>query len=131
VTGWLTCHPKTLTEDEALRLKVILEQCPQLRAAAGHVRAFGEMLTQLSGQDLPGWITAVGADDLPGLSAFAAGLEGDLAAVTCGLTTRVELRADRGPSEPYQNGETADVRPRRPAAPPQTHPPHHRGTKMT
>jgi hypothetical protein len=41
----------------------------------------------------------------PGLSAFAAGLEGDLAAVTCGLTTRVELRADRGPSEPQQNGE--------------------------
>jgi transposase len=65
-----------------------VELCPELRATTGHVRAFGEMLTQLRGHDLPGWITAVRADDLPGLSGFAAGLEGDLDAVTRGLTTR-------------------------------------------
>jgi hypothetical protein len=48
---------------------------PELRATTSHVRAFGEMLTQLRGHDLPAWITAVRADDLPGLSAFAAGLK--------------------------------------------------------
>jgi transposase len=46
------------------------------------------MLTQLRGQKLPGWIAAVQAGDLPGLSSFAAGLDGDLDAVTCGLTSR-------------------------------------------
>jgi transposase len=88
VTGWLTRHPTTLTEDETLQLKAILEQCPELRATAGHVRAFGEMLTHLRGHELPEWITAVRADDLPGLSGFGAGLEADLDAVTRGLTTR-------------------------------------------
>jgi hypothetical protein len=54
VTGWLTRHPTTLSEDDTLQPKAILEQCPELLAAAGHVRAFGEMLTQLTGQGLPG-----------------------------------------------------------------------------
>jgi Transposase len=89
VTGWLTRHPDRLTEDELLGLKAILERCPGLQAAADHVRAFGEMLTHLRGQQLPAWITAVraDADDLPGLGSFAAGLERDLDAVTRGLTT--------------------------------------------
>jgi transposase len=56
--------------------------------AARHVHAFGEMLTQLTGQGLPGRIAAVRDGDLPGLAGFAAGLEGDLEAVTRGLTTR-------------------------------------------
>jgi transposase len=88
VTGWLTRHPKTLTEDETLQLKVVVEQCPELRATAEHVRTFGEMLTRLRGHDLPAWITAVRTDNLPGLAGFAAGLEGDLDAVTRGLTTK-------------------------------------------
>jgi transposase len=90
VTGWLTRHPDHLTEDEHLQLKAILEHCPQLRTAAGHIRTFGEMLTNLGGQQLPAWIAAVGADadELPGLGSFAAGLKRDLDAVTRGLTTR-------------------------------------------
>jgi hypothetical protein len=48
VTGWLTRHPDSLTEDEQPQLKAILEGCPQLGAAAGHIRSFGEMLTQLT-----------------------------------------------------------------------------------
>jgi transposase len=59
VTGWLTRHPATLTEDDQVRLKAVLEQCPELRSAAGHVRAFGEMLTKLRGQELPAYIAAV------------------------------------------------------------------------
>jgi transposase len=88
VTGWLTRHPDRLTADEHLQLQAILERCPQLGAGAGHIRLFGEMLTRLRGQDLAAWISAVRADELPGLCSFAAGLEADLDAVTCGLTTR-------------------------------------------
>jgi transposase len=90
VTGWLTRHPDRLTEDEHLQLKAVLERCPELQAAAGHIRCFGEMLTKLQGHDLPAWIAAVrsDADELPGLGSFAAGLERDLDAVTAGLTTR-------------------------------------------
>jgi transposase len=54
VTGWLTRHPDRVTEDEHLGLKAILKRCPELQAAADHVRAFGEMLTHLRGQQLPG-----------------------------------------------------------------------------
>ena len=95
VTGWLTRHPDTLAEDEQVQLKTIVEQCPELCAAAGHIRAFGELLTKLGGQDLPVWIAAVRADNLPGLASFAAHLEHDLAAVTCGLT----MRWNSGPIE--------------------------------
>lgn len=87
VTGWLTRHPDTLEEDDQPQLKAVLERCPELRAAAGHVRAFGEMITKLQGQLLPEWIAAVRADNLPGLTSFANGLQSDLDAVTAGLTT--------------------------------------------
>jgi hypothetical protein len=53
VTAWLTRHPDSPTDDERLRLKAILDRCPELQAASGQVRAFAAMLTQLNGQDLP------------------------------------------------------------------------------
>ncbi|WP_405181493.1 hypothetical protein OG225_10435 [Nocardia sp. NBC_01377] len=87
VTGWLTRHPDTLGEDDRPRLKAVLEQCSQLRVAAKHVRAFGEIVTTLQGQRLPDWITAVRADSLPSLTSFANGLESDFDAVVAGLTT--------------------------------------------
>lgn len=58
----------------------------QLDALAGHVRTFGRMITGLQGDQLPQWIEAVRADDLPSLHAFVNGPERDLAAVTAGLT---------------------------------------------
>jgi hypothetical protein len=79
-------RPVDLTEH--LELKAILKRCPELQAAADHVRAFGEMLTNLNGHKLPAWIATARADSLPGLGSFAAGLERDLAAVISGLTTR-------------------------------------------
>jgi transposase len=88
VTGWLTRHPDSLTEDDRPQLSALLERCPELQAASGHVRAFAIMLTQLTGQDLPQWISGVKAAGLPGLSSFASGLEQDLDAVTQGLTSR-------------------------------------------
>jgi transposase len=88
VTGWLTRHPDSLTEDDRPQLKAVLERCPQLQAASDQVRAFAAMLTQLTGQDLPQWISNARDAGLPGISSFAKGLEQDLDAVTQGLTTR-------------------------------------------
>jgi transposase len=88
VTGWLTRRPDNLTEDEQPRLKALLGRCPELQAASGHVRSFATMLTKLTGQDLPQWISDVRDAGLPGLSSFAKGLEQDLDAVTQGLTSR-------------------------------------------
>ncbi|GHC73324.1 transposase [Streptomyces cinnamoneus] len=79
-------HPDVLAESERLKLKSVLTHCPELDALAGHVRSFGQMLTQLQGERLPDWIAAVRADDLPTLHTFINGLERDLAAVTAGLT---------------------------------------------
>jgi len=88
VTGWLTRHPDSLTDDEQPRLTAVLDRCPELQAASGQVRAFATMLAQLTGQHLPQWISDVKDAGLPGLSGFAKGLEQDLDAVTAGLTSR-------------------------------------------
>nr|WP_263453966.1 transposase [Streptomyces griseocarneus] len=69
-----------------MKLKAVLAGCPELDALTGHVRAFGKMLTQLQGDQLPQWIKVVRADDLPSLHTFVNGLERDLVAVTAGLT---------------------------------------------
>jgi transposase len=87
VTGWLTRHPDSLTEDERTQLSALLERCPELHTASGHVRTFARMLTQLTGQNLPQWISDARASGLPGISSFAKGLEQDLDAVTHGLTS--------------------------------------------
>ncbi|MFE6911962.1 ISL3 family transposase [Streptomyces erythrochromogenes] len=86
VTGWLTRHPTTLTEVDRAGLKEVLARCPELDKAAGHVRDFGEMLTDRLGSTLPAWIDAVDASRLPGLTGFALHLLRDLDAVTAGLT---------------------------------------------
>ncbi|MGW9032538.1 ISL3 family transposase [Streptomyces sp. NPDC055722] len=88
VTGWLTRHPATLSEDELAALKDILARCPELDAAADHVRGFGEILTHRLGPTLPAWIDAVDVSQLPGLTNFALHLLRDLDAVTAGLTLR-------------------------------------------
>ncbi len=64
----------------------VLERCPELDTAAGHVRNFGEILSGHLGARLPAWIDAVDASQLPGLTGFALHLLRDLDAVTAGLT---------------------------------------------
>ncbi|WP_241756993.1 ISL3 family transposase [Streptomyces sp. WAC00263] len=86
VTGWLTRHPTALTEEDRVGLKDVLTCCPELDMAAGHVRAFGEMVSGRLGATLPVWINAVEASRLPGLADFARHLLRDLDAVTAGLT---------------------------------------------
>ncbi|MFF9778478.1 ISL3 family transposase [Streptomyces sp. NPDC013978] len=86
VTGWLTRHPSTLSEDERAALKDVLARCPELDTAAEHVRGFGEILAHRLGPTLPAWIEGVDASQLPGLTNFALHLLRDLDAVTAGLT---------------------------------------------
>ncbi|MFF8880773.1 transposase [Streptomyces flaveolus] len=86
MTGWLTRHPTTLAEDDRVSLKEVLARCPGRDTAAGHVRGFGEILTDRLGSTLPTRIDAVDASQLPGLTGFALHLLRDLDAVTAGLT---------------------------------------------
>ncbi|MFE5541926.1 helix-turn-helix domain-containing protein [Streptomyces sp. NPDC056492] len=86
VTGWLTRHPTALSEDDRAGLKDVLARCPELDIAAGHVRDFGQILTDRLGSTLPTWIDAVEVSQLPGLTGFALHLLRDLDAVIAGLT---------------------------------------------
>ncbi|MFJ3659331.1 hypothetical protein ACIPPM_02560 [Streptomyces sp. NPDC090119] len=86
VPGWILTHPDTLPERAYLKLKSVLADCHELDALTGHVRAFGKMLTQLQGDQLPRWTATVRTDHLPSLHTFVKGLERDLAADTAGLT---------------------------------------------
>ncbi|MGW6843538.1 hypothetical protein [Streptomyces sp. NPDC054958] len=71
MTGRLTRHPTTLSEDDRADLKDVLARCPELDTAAAHIRDFGEILTERLGTTLPTWIDAVDATQLPGLTNFA------------------------------------------------------------
>jgi transposase len=87
VTGWLTRHPDSRTEDETLQLKTLLHRSPALQATYQHVRGFGAILTNRTGQQhLAAWMHQVDADGSPALRSFVAGLRADLDAVTAGLT---------------------------------------------
>ncbi|WP_234441410.1 transposase [Streptomyces scabiei] len=86
MTGWLTRHPATLSEDERAGLKNVLAGRPELDTAAGHVRDFGEIMSDRLGSTLPAWINAVDTSQLNGLTGFALHLLRDLDAVTAGLT---------------------------------------------
>ncbi|MFJ3880905.1 transposase [Streptomyces sp. NPDC090077] len=86
MTGWITRHPEALAGEDRAGLKDLLARCPEPDTAAGHVRDFGEMLTDRLGSTLPACIDAVEASRLPGLTGFALHLHRDLDAVTAGLT---------------------------------------------
>ncbi|MET9592012.1 transposase [Streptomyces sp. NPDC006516] len=86
MTGWLTRHPNALTEEDRAGLKEVLARCPERDTAAGHVRDFGEMLSNCLGAAFPAWIEAFDTSQLPGLTGSALHLLRDLEAVTAGLT---------------------------------------------
>ncbi|MGW2036721.1 ISL3 family transposase [Streptomyces virginiae] len=86
MTGWLTRHPTSLTEEDRAALKEVLARCPELDKAAGHVHDFGEILTNRLGSTLPTWIDAVDDSQLPGLIGFALHLLRDMDALKAGLT---------------------------------------------
>ncbi|MFJ2676270.1 hypothetical protein [Streptomyces sp. NPDC087525] len=86
MTSWLTRHSTALTEEDRAGLKEVLARCPELGKSAGHVRDFGEILSDRLGSTPPAWIDAVDASRLPGLTSFALHPLRDLNAVTAGLT---------------------------------------------
>jgi transposase len=87
VTRLLLTRPDHLQPDEQAQLAAIRAQCPHLDSLAGHVSAFAQMMTSLTGSaGLDAWLAAVEADDQPELHSFAAGIRHDKEAVTNGLT---------------------------------------------
>jgi transposase len=60
--------------------------CVHLERLHQHVRSFAKIMAQRRGTELPAWLEAVEADDLPELRSLAVGLRRDLAAVINGLT---------------------------------------------
>lgn len=96
VTGWLTRHPDTLSEDETLHLKKILDHSDPLTTTDRQVREFAKMLTQRQGHRLGEWLQDVHTTGTPALGSFAAGLRHDLDAVTAGLTTDYSSGAVEG-----------------------------------
>lgn len=95
VTGWLTRHPTALSVDDRASLKEVPARCLELDTAAGHVRDFGEILTDRLGSTLPTWIDAVDASQLPGLTGFALHMLRDFDAVSR-PHPRLELWQHRG-----------------------------------
>ena len=83
---WILTKPDNVEPDQREHLDRILARSPHLAAAARHVAAFADMMTNLTGHRLPEWIAAVTADELPALHSFVTGVQRDMAAVTNGLT---------------------------------------------
>jgi Transposase len=73
ITSWLLRHPDSLDTDEQLKRREVLARCPHLKALAGHVTGFAELMSGRHGERLDAWITTVERDELPQLRSFAAG----------------------------------------------------------
>lgn len=86
VAGWIMSDPDTLGKNERARLKAVLANCPELESTTAHVRGFAAMLTELRGDRLRDWLDKIYIDTLPGLHAFANGIDRDRDAVIAGLT---------------------------------------------
>jgi transposase len=86
IVGWILRRHDDLDPEEQVKLKEVRARCPQLDALAGHVAAFGDMLTGRHGKRLDAWIATVEADDLPELHSYTTGLKRDHAAVLNGLS---------------------------------------------
>jgi transposase len=82
----LLTHPDHLTEDDALTVKNATDGCVHLERLHQHVRSFAKIMAQRRGQELPAWLQAAEADDLPELRSLAAGMRRDLPAIINGLT---------------------------------------------
>ena len=82
----LLTHPDHLTEDDAQILKNATAACAHLEHLQQHVRTFAKIMAHRRGRELPAWLDAVEADDLPELRSLAAGIRRDLTAVVNGFT---------------------------------------------
>lgn len=95
VTSWVMTRPDRLRTDPATALTGIRARDADLDRVTRHVRAFAAIMVGRRGHRIDDWITAVEADTLPPLAAFARNLRRDLDAVRHGLT----LPHNSGPVE--------------------------------
>jgi transposase len=86
ITRWMMTDPSRLTADETVALNDVLAACPELAAAARHVRDFADLMHKRRGERIHHWMKAVTVDDLPAMHSLVTGLRRDLAAVIAGLT---------------------------------------------
>ena len=80
-------NPEHLAETDAAELKEIRTACPELDAAARHVRDFATMMRDHRSDLLPAWLDRILADDLPTLNSLVNGLRRDIDAVTAAFST--------------------------------------------
>ncbi len=90
----LLTRPGHLTQDDALIVKNATTGCPRLEHLHQHVRELAKIMAQRRGQELPAWLDAVEADDLPELRSLATGMRHDLGAVEGNVTRVKRLKRD-------------------------------------
>ncbi|TCO55688.1 ISL3 family transposase [Actinocrispum wychmicini] len=100
VVRWIMTNPDNLSAGDTVRLKEVFARCPELTAAAGHVRDFAMMMRELRGDQLDEWMRRVQADDLPGLHSFVTGIKRDRDAVVNGLTDGTTVPGPLSPGRP-------------------------------
>ncbi|MBF9071906.1 ISL3 family transposase [Streptacidiphilus fuscans] len=120
IAAWITRPREQLAQADSDALLWVRLACPDLARACDLAWAFLEMARYLRGNLLLEWIREAERDAPAPLRSFASYLRQDLAAVTAGLTPRMELRQGRGPRQPHQDDQEDDVRPRDLPAPPPT-----------
>jgi hypothetical protein len=86
ISNALLTHPDHLSENDALIVKNATAGCAHLERLHQHLRTFAKIMARRRGQELPAWLDAVEADDLPELRSLATGMRRDLTAVINGLT---------------------------------------------
>ncbi len=87
VVRWIMTNPEHLAETDAAELREIRTACPELDAAARHVRDFATMMRDHRGDLLTAWLDRALADDLPALHSLVNGLRRDIDAVTAAFST--------------------------------------------
>jgi transposase len=99
IVRWIMTEEGRLSPEQRTDLDRVMDSCMELKAVAGHVRNFAQMMAQRRGTQLRPWMHAVEADNLPALHSLIVGLRRDEAAVTAGLT----LPWSSGPVEGHVN----------------------------
>jgi hypothetical protein len=106
VVRWIMTNPEHLAETDAAELKEIRTVCPELDAAARHVREFAALMRDRRSDLLSIWMNRVLADDLPALHSLVSGLRRDIDAVIAAFftdayfTARDLADASRSSAEP-------------------------------
>jgi transposase len=99
LTALILTDPGHLRPEQRDLVDNLTGACPEMKALAGHARAFARLLRPEPGnaERLEEWVTDVRADDLPHLHSFTRGLDKDRDAVTAAFTL------------PFHNGRTEGV----------------------